>query len=208
MFRNRQEAGQILAQKLKDFKGKDVIILGLARGGVVVAWEIAEDLQAPFDVLVVRKIGAPGNEELAIGAVGPDKTVFWEEALCRGLGVDENYKKKILEIKAKEREEKEDLLRQGRKALLLKGKAVILVDDGIATGATTQAALFWIKSQKPQKVILATPVAPPEVVEKLRPQVDKLICLKIEPDFWAVGQFYEEFSQVEDKEVKRILDKN
>lgn len=205
MFKDRREAGQLLSQKLKKLKGEELVALGLTRGGVLVAYEIAQNFKAPLDILVVKKIGSPTNEELAIGAVGPDEVVIWEERLCQQLGVDDKQKRRLLNIKFQEREEKEKFFRQGKKALSLKGKAVILVDDGIATGATTQAAITWIKTQNPQKIILAVPVAPPDAVEKLKPLVDELICLKIEPEFWAVGQFYEEFSQVSDEEVIKLL---
>jgi len=195
----------LLAEKLKGFRTGKTVILGLTRGGVMAAHEVARALKVPWDALVVKKIGAPGNEELAIGAVGPDKVVVWDEGLYQRLGVDEENKKRLLTLKSQEREEKEKFFRQGKKALDLKGKTVILVDDGIATGATTEAGIVWIKSQNPQKVILAVPVAPPDAVEKLKPLVDDLICLQVEPDFWAVGQFYDEFSQVSDEEVIKFL---
>lgn len=185
--------------------GKKTIVLGLARGGVVVASEVARALKVPLDVLVVRKIGAPQEPELAIGAVGPDKIVVWDEELCQRLDLDEEEKKRLLQLKSQEREEKEKFLRRDRPPLDLKGKTVMLVDDGIATGATMEAAVRWIKTQNPQKIILAVPVAPPEAVEKLTPLVNDLICLQVESDFGAVGQFYEEFGQAEDEEVKRIL---
>lgn len=205
MFGDRQEAGWLLAEKLKDSISGETVVLGLTRGGAVVAHEVAKTLGIPWDVLVVKKIGAPENEELAIGAVGPDKVVVWEERLCQTLGVNEEYKKKILATKSAEREEKEKFFRQGRQPLTLAGKTVILVDDGIATGSTTQAAVEWIKTQNPQKITLAVPVAPPDALEKLKPLVDELICLQVESEFWAVGQFYEEFGQISDEEVIKLL---
>lgn len=218
MFKDRQEAGRLLAEKLKNFKAGEAVVLGLARGGVVTAAEIAKALKASLDVLVVKKIGAPGNPELAIGAVGPPatparsaggrgpkKTVFWNEELCRSFGVDEVYRRKALWVKSSEQKEKEKALRGGRSVVSLKGKIAILVDDGIATGATVEAAITWIRKQKPKKLVLAVPVAPPDTVEKFKTKVDGLICLQIEPDFWAVGQFYKEFPQVEDEQVIKIL---
>lgn len=205
MFKNRQEAGQLLAQKLKKFKGRETVILGLARGGVVVASEITQILNLPLDILVVKKIGAPGQEELAIGAVGPEGIVIWDEALCQRLGVDEELRKEKLKMKNEEREETERRLRGGKVPPSLKGKKVILIDDGMATGTTVEAAVVWIKTQSPQKVILAVPVAPPDTVAKLKPEVDEIICLQVELEFWAVGQFYEEFSQVTDEEVIKLL---
>jgi len=205
MFKNRQEAGRGLVEKLKKFKGPKTLVLGLARGGVVMASEIAKALGASLDVLVVKKIGAPGNEELAIGAVGPDEVVVWDKELCQRLGVDKKVKSEKLKVKSEERQEKERFLRGGKPPSDLVGKTVVLVDDGIATGATAKAAITWIKTQNPEKLILAIPVAPPDSVEKLKPIVDELICLQVEPDFWAVGQFYREFPQVEDEEVIQLL---
>lgn len=205
VFANRLEAGKLLAEKLKSPKGRETVVLGIARGGVVVAYEVAKKLGAPLDVLVVKKIGAPGNPELAIGAVGPQKTVVWDEELSLRLGVGEDYREYALKQKSAEQKEKEKTLRGQKPLPTLAGKMVILVDDGIATGATTEAAVAWIRNQDPKKIILAVPVAPPDSVEKLRSQVDELICLRIEPDFWAVGQFYQEFPQVEDEEVIELI---
>lgn len=205
MFQNRQEAGRLLSQRLKYLKGERVIVLAIPRGGVVVGYEVAESLGCLLDIIVVKKIGAPGNEELAIGAVGPENIVVWDESLCRRVGVGGKIKEEKWQIKSKEREEKERLLRGKQPLPELSGKTVILVDDGVATGATTEAAIRFVQGQNPQKIILAVPVAPPDSVEKLKPQVDELICLEVEPDFWAVGQFYQEFPQVEDEEVIKIL---
>lgn len=208
MFKNRQEAGHLLAERLKKISPAEAVVLGLTRGGVVVAREIAQALKIPLDILVVKKIGAPGQEELAIGAVGPEGVVVWDEELCQRLGVDEKIKKEKLKIKNEEREEAERLLRGKEKPLDLGGKTVILADDGIATGASVEAAVAWIKTQNPQKIILAVPVAPPDAIEKLRPEVDDIICLQVESEFWAVGQFYKEFSQVSDEEVIKIYEAN
>lgn len=205
VFKDRKEAGRLLATELKNLKVHKAVILGLVRGGVVVAYEMAKALNLPLDVLVVKKIGAPGNEELAIGAVGPDEVVVWDKELCQRLGVDKKVKGEKLKVKSEERQGKESFLRRGKPPSDLLEKTVVLTDDGIATGATAEAAIKWIKTQKPEKIILAIPVAPPEVVRKLKLKVDKLICLKIEPDFWAVGQFYQEFPQVSDQEVAKLL---
>lgn len=208
MFESREEAGKLLAQNLMGFnKEEETVVLGLARGGMVVAQAIAKVLGIPLDVLVVKKIGAPGNEELAIGAVGPDKTVVWDEELCARLGIEEKVKSEKLKVKSKEREEKEKLLRQDRRPLDLTGKTAILVDDGIATGATAKAAAEWIKTQNPGQIILAVPVMPADTVEKLEVYFDKIVCLKTPEYFISVGQFYRKFSQVSDEEVAEILNK-
>lgn len=208
MFESREEAGKLLAQNLVGFnKEGETVVLGLARGGMVVAQAVAKALGAPLDVLVVKKIGAPGNEELGIGAVGPDKTVVWDEELCARLGIEEKVKSEKLKVKSKEREEKEKLLRQDRQPLDLTGKTVILVDDGIATGATAKAAAEWIKTQNPNRIILAVPVMPEDMVEKLELYFDKIVCLKSSEYFISVGQFYREFGQVGDEKVVEILNK-
>lgn len=207
MFKDRKEAGYLLAQKLKGYSGEGTIVLGLARGGVVIASQVAKILQASWNVLVVKKIGAPSNPELAIGAVGPDRVVVWDEALCQNLDVSEKEKAKLLEFKSKEREAKENFFHQGRERLNLKEKTIILVDDGIATGATTEAAVEWIRLQKPNKIILAVPVAPPDALEKLKPEVEEIVCLETPWGFGAVGQFYRDFSQVTDEEVVELLER-
>lgn len=207
MFKSREEAGKLLAQNLAAFSGGELVILGLVRGGIVVARAVAEALRTPLDVLVVKKIGAPGNEELAIGAVGPDKTVVWDEELCRKTGSDDEIKNEKLKIKDKERQETEKLLRGDRSPISLSGKTVILVDDGIATGATAKAAAEWIKTQNPKQVILAVPVMPADMVGKLKFYFDKIVCLKTAEHFISVGQFYEKFSQVSDEEVLAIFKK-
>ncbi len=179
--------------------------MGLTRGGVVTALEVARGLEIPLEPLVIKKIGAPQNPELAIGAVGPNGITIWNEDLCLKLNVDQKYKDEALKVKAKERDEKENFFRQGRPARDLNGKIVILVDDGIATGTTVEVAINWIKTQTPDKIILGVPIAPTDVIAKLKTRVDELICLKVEPEFRAVGQFYEEFNQVSDENTLELL---
>lgn len=207
IFKDREEAGRLLAKEIKKRNYQSPFVLAIPRGGVVVGNVIAKELNCPLDIVVVKKIGAPGNQELAIGAVGPEETVIWNEEICKQLEVSSNIKYKVLSIKYKERDEKDKSLRGDKKVPDLKDKTVILVDDGIATGATVEVAIKWIKTKNPQKIVIATPVAPPDSIEKLRPLVDDLICLTVESDFWAVGQFYEEFGQVDDEKVKNIISK-
>lgn len=206
VFRNRQEAGEKLAIKLSRYKdNKDVVVLGIPRGGVVTAAAVAKALAAPLEVVVVRKLGAPGHPELAIGAVDSAGHVFLNEVLAARLGVSGEYLAKVKEEERKEAQRREEVFRAGRPPLSLTDKTVIVVDDGVATGATTLLALRAVREQRPQKVVLAVPVAPLDSVELLRPEVDELIVLSTPPEFAAVGQFYEEFDQVSDSEVKSLL---
>lgn len=194
-----------MAGKLKHLKGENVVVLAIPRGGVVVGVEIAKSLSCPLDITVTKKIGAPGNPELAIGAVGRGGVRVIDESLVRKVGADKEYIDQEIEKLEIEILEKEKRLRGKRKALKIKGKTVILTDDGIATGATAEAAIKVIQHQEPKKLIVAMPVAPSESVKKLKPLVDEFICLSTPALFWAVGQFYQEFEQVTDEEVIKIL---
>lgn len=204
MFRNREEAGEKLSQRLKHLKD-NLLVLAIPRGGVVVGQKVATAINCPLDVVVVRKLGAPGNPELAIGAVAPEKIVVWDKELISCLGVSEEYKKEELKRQTKELERREKVFRKDRPPLDLIDKVVIIVDDGIATGATTEAVIKWVKLANPQRIVLATPVAAFAAAKKLKKEVDEFICLETPFNFYAVGQFYEDFPQVEDEEVIEIL---
>ena len=195
IFKNRQAAGQVLAERLQNTKAD--LVLGIPRGGVVVAAEIAHELNLPLDIIVTRKIGASTQPELALGAVDPDGETVLDQALLDQLKIDEEMK----EIKRRE-----NLYRHTRPGLakLVNGKTVILVDDGMATGVTTLAAVKYLKRHG-AKVILAVPVAPQEVVDKIRSEVDEAIFLEIPEYFQAVGQFYQSFDPVSDEEVVQYL---
>ena len=206
LFRDRHEAGKLLAQKLLDLKGNpNAIVLGIPRGGVVVAYEVAKTLGLPLDVFVARKIGAPGNPELAIGAVASDGTVVLDELSISLMGVPKQYIEKEAERQKEEIRKRIQAYRGGREGYSLQGKIVILVDDGVATGATIIASLRAIKASNPSQTILAVPVAPPDTVEKLRREADKVICLYTPSPFWAVGAFYVNFEQISDEEVQALL---
>jgi predicted phosphoribosyltransferase len=206
LFRDRHEAGKLLAQKLLDLKGNpNAIVLGIPRGGVVVAYEVAKTLGLPLDVFVARKIGAPGNPELAIGAVASDGTVVLDELSISLMGVPKQYIEKETERQKEEIRKRLQAYRGGREGYSLQGKIVILVDDGVATGATIIASLRAIKASNPSQTILAVPVAPPDTVEKLRREADKVICLYTPSPFWAVGAFYVNFEQISDEEVQALL---
>lgn len=206
MFKNRRQAGSLLAQRLSFYKNKkDTLILGVPRGGVLVAKEVSNKLNLPLDVLIVRKIGAPGNQELALGAVGEGNNMFLDRELVSALKVKKSDLSEKIDEKKREVKKRERLFRKGKKRVSVNKKTVIVVDDGIATGSTIKVALNCLKEEKPGKIILAIPVCPKSVAEELREMVEKTVFLKTPEDFYAVGQFYNHFPQVQDKEVASLL---
>ena len=207
LFQDRREAGQALARELTSLKGTpDMIILGIPRGGVVVGHELAEALGAPLDVYITRKIGAPHNPELAIGAVASDGTLTIDQQLVRRLGVAQDYIEEESERQKQEISRRLGEYRGDRPPPELTGKVVILVDDGVATGATTLVTIKAIKAQQPAELVLAVPVGPRDSIESLRKEVDRLVCLHAPEIFWAVGAFYNVFDQTSDEEVKALLE--
>jgi putative phosphoribosyl transferase len=205
-FQDRREAGQLLAKQLDFIKGKEgVIVLGIPRGGVVVAHEVAQAIGAPLDVYITRKIGAPYNPELAIGAVASDGGIVLDRDLIQQLGVPEDYVEKETERQRQEIERRTREYRGDRPPLQLAGKTVVVVDDGVATGATTMATLRALKEQEPKELVLAVPVGPPETIRELGKEADRVICLSTPRLFWAVGAFYAVFDQTSDAEVKQLL---
>ena len=205
-FRDRREAGQLLAGELDFPKGdEDVIVLGIPRGGVVVAYEVAQAIGAPLEVYITRKIGAPHNPELAIGAVASDGGIVLDHDLIRQLGIPGDYVEKETERQRQEIERRAREYRGDRPPLELAGKTVVVVDDGVATGATIMATLRALKRQEPKELILAIPVGPPDTVKQLGKEADRVICLSTPHLFWAVGAFYAVFDQTPDEEVKRLL---
>ena len=205
VFKDRKQAGEQLAQKLVKYKGKKIIVLAIPRGGVVVGKEVAQALGCPLDVIVTRKIGAPGNPEFAIGAIGPNDQIFLNQEVIKRFKIPKEYINAEVGRQGIEMERRERVYRAGRQPLGLEGKIVILVDDGIATGADARVAIKSIRCQKPKKLILAVPVGPKETVKALEEEVDELVCLATPEIFYAVGQFYQEFGQTSDEEVVEIL---
>lgn len=212
MFTNREEAALKLARKLslrlhsvaQGWKPHDILVLGIPRGGVVTAYTVAKTLKVPLDVIVTRKIGAPNQPELAIGAVGPNGTVILDDKLIEELGVEEKWLAK--EVKGKRQEVKERIKRfRGVEKYDLKDKIIIVVDDGIATGATVEAAIKYIRKVGVKKIVLAVPVAPKDTAERFRAMVDECVILETPDEFHAVGQFYKDFPQVTDEEVVQLL---
>ncbi len=203
-YKDRNDAGLQLVQKLMWLQGKDTIVLAIPRGGIVIGDVIAKSLNAKLDVIVPRKLGAPNNPELAIGAVMHDGSTYLNDYVVKALGVDQQYIRKEIAEQVKEIERRLQVFR-GSKEYDLAGRIIVLVDDGIATGATTIAAVSWIKKQRTKMIVVATPVAPGEIVGILEKMVDKLIVLMMPMEFGSVGEFYEDFSQVEDEKVLEIL---
>lgn len=206
MFRDRSEAGKRLAKELIKYKTEKPLILALPRGGVPVGYEVAKSLEAPLDVFVVRKVGAPWNPEFGVGAVALGVEVLDKRAL-QMYGIRVSDLKDIIELEQEEVERRNQLYRQDQPFPILKDQTIILVDDGIATGVTTRAAIQAIKKFKPAKLILAVPVGPRETVYKLQEEVDAVICLESPLDFYAVSAFYDRFPQTSDEEVIALLEK-
>ncbi|MEK7534722.1 MAG: phosphoribosyltransferase family protein [Patescibacteria group bacterium] len=208
MFENRKDAGRKLALKIKKTIGNNgYSVIGIARGGVVLGKIIADCLNVSLHILVIRKIGVPSNKELAIGAVGSKKIVYWDEDLIKRLKVSDTYRLSALKEKAREVENLEKIFSINKKGLDFRDKRVILVDDGVATGTTVLCAHKILKMQRSKQIILATPVISKESFKNIRKYFDKIIVLEKPLRFWAVGQFYREFPQVEDEEVIKILRK-
>jgi putative phosphoribosyl transferase len=205
-FADRYAAGKVLASMLQSYaKNPDVYVLALPRGGVPVAYEIARSLSVPLDVFIVRKLGVPDHEELAMGAIASGGAVVFNEDILEQLRISESALDQVISAEEKELKRRELAYRGSRPALILKNKIVILVDDGIATGATVTVAIQAIKKQKPKRLILAVPVASTSIIEKMVRLVDEVICpLSIEP-FSAVGAWYDDFSQITDDEVFHLL---
>ncbi len=206
MFRDRRDAGEALAAELQRYRGTDVLVLGLPRGGVVVAAEVARRLDAELDVLVSRKLGSPISAELAIGAVTANGGRFLNEDVIRELGVSEPYIAAVTQVQQKEARRREVLFRGDRPRPRIAGRTVIVVDDGLATGATMRAALRSARQEGPGRLVAAVPVGSREACAALRGEADEVVCLQEPEYFGAVGSWYHHFEQTEDSEVKQLLD--
>jgi putative phosphoribosyl transferase len=204
-FRDRAEAGRLLAAELSEYQGKSPVVLGIPRGGIVVARELSQVLGGQLDVVLAHKLGTPGQQELAMGSVAEDGTLFLNEDVTKLIGVargviEAERSRQLIEIRRRT-----DLIRKIRPKVPVKDRVVIVTDDGIATGATTQAAVWAIRTEQPQKLVLAVPVGPEDTIQKLAESVDEILCLRAPPSFAAVGQFYRYFYPVEDEDMLRIL---
>lgn len=206
MFRDRIDAGEQLALALQEYRNKkDVIIVGLPRGGVPVAYEAAQNLKLPLDIVCPRKIGAPFNKEFAIGAITETGEGMFDNDAISSLQIPQKYIKEEVEKEKKIAQQRLESYRHGRSLRNVKGKTVILVDDGLATGATMKAAICTMLTEEAKSIIVAIPVSPLETLEEIRKQVDDIVCLFAPQHFQAVGQFYQDFTPTEDEEVVELL---
>ena len=205
-FQDRREAGQLLAERLEFLRGREgLLVLGIPRGGVVVGAEIARALDVPLDVFIARKLGAPGNPELAVGAVTSSSEVVLDQELVATLGVGQSYL--VAEIKRQhiEIQRRMKAYRGDQPVPDFKDKTIVLTDDGVATGATMRASIQALKVTELRELIVALPVGPPDTIQELADMVDRMICLHTPTFFWAVGGFYADFDQTSDAEVIQLL---
>jgi putative phosphoribosyl transferase len=205
-FADRRDAGDKLSDKLKDYENRsDLFVLALPRGGVPVAYEVATALRAPLDVFLVRKLGVPGHEELAMGAIASGGVSVLNEDVTMSMGISDSVIREVKEHEQKELERREQLYRGSRGPLNVQGRTVILIDDGLATGSTMRAAIAALRKMRPARIVVAVPVAAPETCETIRNEVDELICAVTPEPFLAVGAWYSDFSQTTDDEVRELL---
>lgn len=209
LFVDRTDAGKQLANALKSYSGQsDIIILALPRGGVPVAYPIAKALKSPLDVFLVRKLGVPRQEELAMGAIASNNVMILNDEIINQLGISQSQIDEVIKKEKSVLEERQNKYTGDRAPIEIENKTVILVDDGIATGSTIRAAIKAIKKLNCKKIVVAVPVAPPDTIEKIRDEVDEMICLKMPYPFFAIGGWYENFGQTSDEEVITLLQKS
>jgi len=209
LFENRQAAGRALARRLRTYAGRDdVVVLGLPRGGVPVAYEVAEAIGAPLDVFLVRKLGIPGHEELAMGAIASGGVQVLNPEILRTFDVTNRALESVIAEERRELERRERSYRGGRPPLVLRGITVILVDDGLATGSSMKAAITAVRKLQPARVVVAVPVAPSSVFRDFQGLADEVACAATPEPFLAVGRFYENFDQTTDEEVREVLSRS
>ena len=207
LFKDRLEAGERLAELLNDLKDEKCAVIAIPRGGVAVGYAVAIRLRAPLEVTVPRKIGAPGDPELAVGAVAEDGTIYVEESIAGVIGVGEDWIRIEAERELEEVRRRIEVYRGGKPLPKLNEYVVLIVDDGVATGATVIATARFLKKLGSKRIIIAVPVAPPEILPKLSREVDDVRCVDTPTPFFAIGQFYRNFSQLSDSEVLEYLSK-
>ena len=206
IFRDRSDAGRKLAERLEDYAGRDdLAVLGLPRGGLPVAYEVAQALHAPLDVFVVRKLGVPGHEELAMGAIASDGIRVLNEDVVRMLGISQKTIERVTEEEKRELERRERTYRGDLPPLAIEGRHVVLVDDGLATGATMRAAVAAARQKAPSGITVAVPAAASEACAALASEVDRIVCAATPEPFIAIGVWYADFRQVSDAEVRQLL---
>ena len=207
LYRDRREAGRQLAAKLAAYAGRpDVIVLALPRGGVPVAYEVARALAAPLDIFLVRKLGLPGHEELAMGAVASGGIRVLNEEVVRALRIPEEVIDEVAAEELEELERRERLYRGDRPPPDVRGRTIILIDDGLATGSTMRAAIAALRQQHPARIVVAVPVGAPETCAEFQDEADEAICALTPEPFYAVGLWYGDFTQTTDKEVRDLLE--
>ncbi|HLO83829.1 MAG TPA: phosphoribosyltransferase [Nostocaceae cyanobacterium] len=205
-FRNRREAGQMLAQHLQVYANQeDVLVLALPRGGVPVAFEVAKALNTPLDVCLVRKLGVPGHRELAMGAIASLGIRVLNADVINSLGIDSQTIDTVAKQELEELQRRDRAYRGDRPPMNVKNKTILLIDDGIATGSTMRAAIAVLRQQHPKKIVVAIPVAPPKTYEHLQLEVDDIVCLLMPESMSAIGYWYEDFTQTTDEEVCSLL---
>lgn len=207
LFKDRRDAGKQLAQELLAYAGRsDMIVLALPRGGVPVAYEVARALNAPLDIFIVRKLGLPGHEELAIGAIASGGIRVLNHDIVQALKISQNIIDKVTRRELEELERREQAYRGERPPYNVRHRTVILIDDGLATGASMRAAVAALRAQNPSRIVVAVPTAAPETCEAFQPEVDEIICAMTPEPFYGVGRWYEDFSQTTDDEVRALLE--
>lgn len=207
-FRDRGEAGRKLAQELSEYSDRDdVVVLGLPRGGVPVAFEVAQELQAPLDVFVVRKLGVPGHRELAMGAIASGGAKVLNQDVIDSLRIGDEAIERVAEREREELKRRERAYRGARPQVALDGREVILVDDGLATGATMRAAVSALRERDPASIVVAVPTAPPETCQSFKNRVDHVVCLTTPRPFFGVSGSYRNFSQTSNEEVRALLER-
>jgi len=206
-FRDREDAGRQLAERIVQYRAEDPMVLALPRGGVPVGYEVARTLQAPLDIFIARKLGAPNQPELGIGAVAQDGTRVVNERIVRKIDVSEDYVERVAAEETAEAERRLKLFRGDRPEFEIRERTAILVDDGIATGMTTRAAIQALRRQNPRRLILAVPVCAAQTAEWLRQEVDELIYLEAPSNLVAIGFWYQNFEQTSDEEVIELLER-
>jgi putative phosphoribosyl transferase len=207
LFRDRKDAGRRLAERLARYRGEDSVVLALPRGGVPVGYEVARALKAPLDVFIARKLGAPNQPELGIGAVAQDGSRVLNERIVEEIGVSEEYIERVVAEEIKEAERRFKLFCGERPEPEVRERTAILVDDGIATGVTTRAAIVALRRREPRRLVLAVPVCATHAAESLRREVDELICLEAPLNLMAIGLWYRHFEQTSDEEVVELLER-
>lgn len=206
LFKNRRAAGQVLAKELTTYANRpEVVVLALPRGGVPVAFEVAKVLNAPLDVFVVRKLGVPGHEELAMGAIASGGVRVLNQDVVAPRHLSEETINQVAAKEQQELERREHLYRDDRPAPDFQGRIVILIDDGLATGATMRAALKALRQQQPAQIVVGVPISSPDICREFEDEVDKIVCAKTPRPFYSVGLWYDDFSQTTDEEVRDLL---